>query len=150
MARYYKCDNCGEKFLVDEASKLRTSYEDYYGVSHLFSHSTSLICDSCPYCGNESLEEFEAYECLACGKIIKEDCTVSYNKKDFCIDCAVEILSKYSLETLEKFCVSECEYALDIFNANKHLSIRECLEALVKYDKDIIFDYAYFIEKGDY
>ena len=150
MAKYFKCDNCGEKFLEDEASVVHTSYESYYGVSHLFPFSTPLSYYVCPCCGDESLESFEAYECTSCDKIIEEDCAVSFNEENYCIDCALDILSEYSLEILEKFCVSEYEDALDTFNANKHLSVRECLEALVKYDEAIIFDYAYFIEKGYY
>lgn len=150
MATYFKCDNCSKIFHEDDASTVRTSYESYYGVSHLFPNSTPLSYYVCPYCGDESIEEFEACECYDCDKIVKEDCAVSFNGENYCIDCALEILSEYSLEILEKFCVSECDYALDIFNANKHLGEYKCLEALVKYDEAIIFDYAYFIEKGEH
>ena len=42
MAKYFKCNNCCENFLEDEASLVHTSYESYYGVSHLFPNSTPL------------------------------------------------------------------------------------------------------------
>lgn len=147
--RYFKCDNCNKKFHEDEASVVHTSYESFYGVSDLFPYSTPLSYYACPYCGDESLESFEAYECTTCYKIVEESSIVSINEENFCMECALDILSEYSLDILEKFCI-ECDYALDIFNANKHLSIRECLKALANYDEDIISDYISFIEEGGY
>lgn len=154
MANYFKCNNCGKIFLEEDAPSVRTSYEDYYGVGHLFSYSTPLTYYVCPHCGDESLEDFEACECECCGKLVQEDDAVLFKKENFCIECAIDILSKYALEILEKFCVFEYskygDDVIDTFNANKHLSVRECLEALVKCDEAIIFYYADFIERGGY
>ena len=57
----YKCLNCGEIFIKPKI--IHTSYEDYYGVSGLFSSRTSLELETCPKCDDEEVEEFdEDYE----------------------------------------------------------------------------------------
>ena len=59
----YYCDNCKCEF--DEPKRQRTTFEDFYGVSHLFPDSHTMNLLICPNCGNEDIEEMET--CDNCG-----------------------------------------------------------------------------------
>lgn len=56
----WKCDACNHTF--EEPKEINTTYESYYGVSSLFPNSTALTILSCPYCGEESVEELTQRE----------------------------------------------------------------------------------------
>ena len=56
----FKCDNCDSIF--ETPSIYHTSYEEYYGVGHLFSNSTPLELEVCPCCGEDSFEEYKEEE----------------------------------------------------------------------------------------
>ena len=152
MLKYFRCNNCNKIFPVEDAPKVYTSYESYYGVGSLFPNSTPLSYYVCPHCDDDNLEDINVCECSSCSAITTEEDAVSFKQEDFCLTCAIEIFSEYLIELLEKYCIEEYDYCLETFNANKHLGIHKCLEALVKFDIAIIYDYAYFIEdnmKGD-
>lgn len=65
----YYCDECGEVF--EEPNEKRVSFEDYYGVSHLFSGNNMTTIYCCPYCGNEPVEE--AQKCDMCEEWFNPD-----------------------------------------------------------------------------
>lgn len=54
----WKCGNCGRTF--EEPEIELTSWEEYNGVSSLFSNSNPLELEVCPYCGDDGyLEEID-------------------------------------------------------------------------------------------
>lgn len=59
MARY-KCYECNREF--DEPNEIKTTYEDYYGVGHLFPTRGLMTMYVCPYCGDECIEEIDEFE----------------------------------------------------------------------------------------
>ena len=50
------CDNCGAMF--DEPKEQREAYEDYYGVSSMFSDRHYFTMEVCPSCGSEDIESY--------------------------------------------------------------------------------------------
>lgn len=55
MREIWRCMDCGEQDF-DPVTRY-TSYESYYGVSCLFSNSTPLQIDVCPFCGSDNIEQ---------------------------------------------------------------------------------------------
>ena len=49
------CDNCGAEF--DEPEQEQESYENYYGVSSMFSDRHYFTLQVCPNCGSEDIIE---------------------------------------------------------------------------------------------
>lgn len=49
------CDNCGAEF--DEPEQEQESYENYYGVSSMFSDRHYFTLQVCPNCGSEDIVE---------------------------------------------------------------------------------------------
>lgn len=54
------CDNCDAEF--DEPEEQMESYENYYGVSSLFSDRHYFTMQVCPCCGSEDIAEREEGE----------------------------------------------------------------------------------------
>lgn len=54
----YKCNEC--ECVFEEPTILETTYEKYYGLEN--DHYTYLCLELCPYCGSDSLEEYEEVE----------------------------------------------------------------------------------------
>lgn len=64
------CENCKNEF--EEPTRKEISFEEYYGVGHLFSsdHKTTIMV--CPCCGSDgTLEEMK--ECDYCGEWNREE-----------------------------------------------------------------------------
>lgn len=53
----YKCNHCKKEF--EETKVITTTYEYYYGVSHLFEDSHIMSYEVCPYCHSEDFDEIE-------------------------------------------------------------------------------------------
>ena len=52
----WKCERCGEIF--DEPGEKKVCYEDYYGVSSLFTTNTYGYFAVCPNCGSDYIDEW--------------------------------------------------------------------------------------------
>lgn len=50
------CDNCGAMF--DEPELEKDTYENYFGVSSMFSNSHSMTLEVCPSCGSEDIASY--------------------------------------------------------------------------------------------
>lgn len=53
-----KCDNCGHICPTDELVQTKTTYEQYYGVAHLFPNHHTLYLYTCPNCGGEEVNGY--------------------------------------------------------------------------------------------
>lgn len=64
------CENCKEEF--ENPIEKEITFEEYYGVDHLFqdSHKTKIMV--CPCCGSDGTLE-EMRECDYCGEWTRED-----------------------------------------------------------------------------
>lgn len=60
----YYCNNCKDEF--EEPARERTTFEDFYGVSHLFNTSHDFDLLKCPNCGSDDIEEMAT--CDICGE----------------------------------------------------------------------------------
>ena len=56
----YKCECCGKYFAEPEIKK--NTYENYFGVSAMFSSSNSFNMPVCPYCESDQIDELNEYE----------------------------------------------------------------------------------------
>lgn len=54
----YKCEDCGYIFDEEEADKVKTTYEIFFGVASEFPDSHPFTYLICPICGNDILEEW--------------------------------------------------------------------------------------------
>ena len=50
------CDNCGAMF--DEPELEKDTYENYFGVSSMFTNSHSMTIEVCPSCGSEDIASY--------------------------------------------------------------------------------------------
>lgn len=98
----YYCNECGKTF--GEPNTVETTYEDFYGVGHLFEDSNLLILETCPFCGEVNSFELMEY-CDNCTELFKESDLVTCYKENedseleyvgtFCENC-IKILDKKS------------------------------------------------------
>lgn len=65
----YYCNNCKSEF--DEPERSNITFEEYYGVDHLFPDSHRMDILVCPHCGEDDIEEMR--ECDRCGEYCLED-----------------------------------------------------------------------------
>ena len=63
------CNDCKSEF--EEPQRTRESFEEFYGVSHLFPDNHYFIHETCPKCGSDEIEEMR--ECDYCGEWNLED-----------------------------------------------------------------------------
>jgi len=59
----YYCRNCKIEF--ENPKEEKTTYEDFYGISTMFSDSHECTIKTCPHCGSEEIEEMGT--CDNCG-----------------------------------------------------------------------------------
>ena len=55
-----RCDNCGARF--EEQDYVRVCWEDYFGVSSMFSNYNYGTIAECPNCGSEDIDEYDDEE----------------------------------------------------------------------------------------
>lgn len=85
----YYCENCKSEF--EEPIKEKTSFENYYGVDHLFSDSHDFTLEKCPHCGSEEIEEMKT--CERCGEFCRYEDLLDTEELarggigDICPDC---------------------------------------------------------------
>lgn len=65
----YYCEHCENVF--DEPERKEITFEDFYGVDHLFSSSHRMTLSVCPGCGSEDIEEMQ--KCEICEEYFRED-----------------------------------------------------------------------------
>lgn len=63
------CDKCKNEF--DEPERKEITFEEYYGVDHLFPNRNKTSILTCPFCGEEDEIE-EMRECDQCGEWTRE------------------------------------------------------------------------------
>ena len=89
------CNNCKSEF--SSPIRKETTFEDYYGVSHLFPDSHSIEILICPECKEDGYLE-EMRECDYCGEWTKED---DLEDTDGCINGGIGYLCPQ--------CIKDCE-----------------------------------------
>lgn len=65
----YYCNNCKEEF--EEPNRKNITFEEYYGVDHLFHDSNRMDLLVCPNCGDDDIEEMK--KCDYCEEWTRED-----------------------------------------------------------------------------
>ena len=65
----YYCNNCKEEF--EEPNRKNITFEEYYGVDHLFPNSNRMDILVCPNCDDEDIEEMKT--CDNCGEYCRFD-----------------------------------------------------------------------------
>lgn len=89
------CDNCKNEF--EEPARKEITFEEYYGVGHLFQDRNRTTIYVCPVCGEEGeLEEMR--ECDQCGEWTRE---CDLEDTDGCVNGGIGYLCPQ--------CIQDCE-----------------------------------------